>query len=227
MTKEAIKQVVEAGMTIEFPYKSKINDYYSQLRFVNMDTYYRVGEINFSDIDEAVNYFLREGFTSKNKGYIQTRLMNKRNDIDEYWLENPDEELKNLFKEEGKLVDEEAKKLNINVKPFPKVEEAEEWLEKMVKELTVDNFIEKVKEFEKKYMVLDLYISTSFHYEYDDKEKGNDYGYRYSFDYEEFSLDLINEFKEKEIENMHWKCMELCVRISYSEKHRHRFSLDF
>jgi CMP-N-acetylneuraminic acid synthetase len=66
------------------------------------DGFYHVDHTRFSDIDQAVDFFITEAFTSKNVGYIQSRLMNK-NLLGEYDLEKPTSKIKNLFQEEGNV----------------------------------------------------------------------------------------------------------------------------
>lgn len=105
--RESIKLLLNSGVSIRKSYKSKIlrvYDYYTK-----KDKYYAWHK-EFTDIDEAVEFFMVTCLTSKNKGYIQQRLDKKLN-IEDYDLENPSEDLIQIFEEEGKIVDEEFKYL--------------------------------------------------------------------------------------------------------------------
>ena len=51
------------GFKIEFPYKSEINQWYSNISINKYRDYYEISpmSVKFYDIDEAVDYFLNEG----------------------------------------------------------------------------------------------------------------------------------------------------------------------
>jgi len=117
--KEAIKQLLEMGVTIKFPFKSQIDSWYGDLSIhksefvgdIKKPRYYISPHMEYYyDINEVVNRFCEEAFTSKNFGLVQMNLMRKyvgfENDYD---LERPTKELREMFAEEGKLVDEEYK----------------------------------------------------------------------------------------------------------------------
>ena len=71
---------MEKGGTISVPHKSKINEWYGELKISKLGKNEYVIQPywqKFSDIDDAVNWFMDKGLTSKNKGYIQNRLRDK------------------------------------------------------------------------------------------------------------------------------------------------------
>ena len=118
--KQAIKDIIQAGGSIGFSLKHSIDEWFSTIRIYSVTphwnpdakTYYHIEPYpkQFYDIDEAVNFFLQEAFTSKNVGYIQNRLRDKGIDFEsDFDLENPSAEPIQLFDDEGKLVDEEFK----------------------------------------------------------------------------------------------------------------------
>lgn len=114
--RESIKLLLNSGVSIRKSYKSKINDWYGEFELYRVYDYYTKKDKyyawhkEFTDIDEAVEFFMVTCLTSKNKGYIQQRLDKKLN-IEDYDLENPSEDLIQIFEEEGKIVDEEFKYL--------------------------------------------------------------------------------------------------------------------
>ena len=116
--KNSIRKIVENFGTISFPYKTEINDWYSQITFTKVnpmwddktDPNYFISPmgLKFNSMDEGINEFMELALTSKNKGLIQKRLTNKGyNFEDDYDLEKPNPELIKLFEEEGKKLDEE------------------------------------------------------------------------------------------------------------------------
>lgn len=115
--KQAIKDIIQAGGTVSFPMKHSVDAWFGNIKVSPIklpwgEAYYYVEPFgkNFDNIDDAVNLFINEAFSSKNVGYIQMRLAEKGIDFeDEFDLENPTENLLQLFEEEGKLVDEEFK----------------------------------------------------------------------------------------------------------------------
>ena len=118
--KQAIKDLLEMGVTIKFPFKSQIDSWYSDVSIhksdflgdINNPIYYISPYMKYShDVDEIVNKFCEEAFTSKNIGLVQMNLMKKHPSFEEdFDLEKPTKELREMFIEEGKLVDEEYKK---------------------------------------------------------------------------------------------------------------------
>ena len=160
-TKEGIKSVLQSGGKIVISHKYEISQWYHEASIhVDKDThntFYIIQPkyIKFVDIDDAVDYFCDMAYTSKNIGYIQNRLMDNGILSDDVDLENPNEEIINLFKEEGKIVDEEAKILNIKIKKFPTKSSAKKYfIENIIENFNIDNINEKIKEFQKKYMVI-------------------------------------------------------------------------
>lgn len=119
--KNEIKKILEIGSTVKASYKSAINDWFSEISISKIKqtwddgkTYYFISPYceKFYNIDDAVYKFISYAYTSKNYGYIQQRLINKGVDFEnEYDLENPNEKVKKLFEDEGKIVDQEYQDL--------------------------------------------------------------------------------------------------------------------
>jgi len=135
MKKESIKEILEFGFELKFPYKSKIDSWYGNISISKCYDYYNIQPFNVTlyNIDEAIDYFLDKAVTSKNVGYIQGRLDKKVDFEEDYDLEHPDDELKKLFDDEGKIVDDESKQFNIQIKQLPKIKDA-------ISEFIIDNF---------------------------------------------------------------------------------------
>ena len=114
--RESIKSLLNLGVTVKKPFKDNINDWYSEFSLSPVYSELRGGLVylsgfeTFFDVDLAVEFFMSNCFTSKNKGYIQERLSRKVN-LDRHNLTKPSEELIQLFEDEGKIVDEEYKTL--------------------------------------------------------------------------------------------------------------------
>ena len=192
ISKEAIKEVVSAGLRIQFPFKSEISSWYGEIKLYEMDNFYYSCDVKFSNLDEAVNHFCTEAFTSKNVGYVQSRLMDRKIVDDGSDLERPKKNLKKLFKDEAKKVDEEAKSL--------------------VDTLTVDNLVEKLSQYEKKYATLSPYLNLGYKYDVE----GSEHGYRSSFDYENFSREDLNEAKTREDlpqHKMKWNSLQISFKV--------------
>ena len=114
--KQSIKEMLEVGATIKVGFKEEINSWYDEysIHKSNLDfgsKYYISPTMKgFENAEEAINEFCEHVFTSKNVGYIQKRLHEKGIDFEnDYDLERPTKELREIFAEEGKLVDEEYK----------------------------------------------------------------------------------------------------------------------
>ncbi len=113
---EAIKKIVETGGIVEMAHKSQIDEWYGSVK-VYKSTYsgkYFIehGYGEYKTLDEVIDKFMDLAYTSKNIGYIQKRLDAKGVDFEsEYDLENPSDELRKMFKDEGVIVDEEFKEL--------------------------------------------------------------------------------------------------------------------
>lgn len=234
MKRESIKDILECSGTIELPYKTKINEWYGQLKISKLSKGEYVIQPHwqkFSDIDDAVNWFMDIGLTSKNKGYIQNRLMDKGLINDNSDIETPSEEVKKLFREEGRLVNKEAKLLNIVVKPFPKEEDAVAHIESMIKNLTIDNLKDSLSEFEKEYMSLDPYISVSF--VYDTETSGKKHEFSSGIDYESFSKKVYDRYTKKlgsstfnSSVNTEYKHINLTIKLRRSDEYK-RYELNF
>lgn len=221
--RENIKEVLNFGFKIEFPYKSEINQWYSNISINKYRDYYEISpmSVKFYDIDEAVDYFLKEAISSKNKGYIQNRL-NRKYDLEEYNLEKPDEELKKLFEDEGKIVDEEFKELNINIKKFPKAKDAVKDFDNIIKNFNFDTIRESIKDFERKYSMLDTYFFVSSVFEPDGPKYTHEY--RNSFDYEELTLERI-EYTKSQIKDYKFKNLEITLKLRGDEEY-HRYEIN-
>ena len=117
--KEAIKQILLSGGSIGFDMKQSINDWYGTIRIYPLKSFWKPEAKltfyvepyyeEFENIDEAVDFFIKEAFTSKNKAYIQNRLREKIDFEKGFDFEKPTKELIKLFRDEGKLVDKEFK----------------------------------------------------------------------------------------------------------------------
>lgn len=227
MTKKAIKEILSVGGTVSLNYKSKISHWYSTTKIFKIEKEYIVdpGWNRFYDIEEAINFFCNEALTSKNVGYIQSRLQDKGIDFEnEYNLENPSGKLKKLFEEEGIIVDEEAKKLDIKVINFPKTKDAVKELKSIIKEINVNNVKEKISFFEKKYITLNPYINMSFVF---NNIIVSNHDYRQGLDYNEFTIArLENAKKEKGDGSLSFNKLELTVKLNESKKY-YRFDLKF
>jgi hypothetical protein len=218
ISKEAIKEVVSAGLRIYFPFKREISSWYGEIKLYEMNNFYYSCDIKFSDLDEAVNHFCTEAFTSKNVGYIQSRLMDRKLVDDGSDLERPDKDLKKLFKDEAKKVDEEAKSLNLKPIVFPTAKEAVEEFKFLVDTLTVDNLVEKLSQYDKKYATLSPYLNLSYKYDVE----GSEYGYRSSFDYENFSKEDLEEAKTREDlpqHKMKWNSLQISFKVDGDDFH--------
>lgn len=192
MKRESIKDILESGGSVELPFKSSIGEWYSNIKIYCLERGQYVIHPQyqkFSNIDEAVNWFLRESITSKNVGYIQSRLSKMGVDFESYKLDDPN--LKSILDKEGRIVDDEFKKMNITINPFPKKVDAIKEINLLTKEISIDNLVEKISAFENKYITLDPYINLSFIYEYDNN--GNLDEFESGINYNSFNIDLYNE----------------------------------
>lgn len=169
--KEAIKKIITVGATVSIAYKSKINQWYGEIKIyggIDEDTKrpaYTVthkGMQNFNDIDEAVNYFCYHGYTSKNLGLVQNRLMEKGllDNVDDRDFEKPSSAMLLLFKQEGDIVDLEAATNNIT-KPSPSITlaTAELAAEEIFKIATMENVLKLTGDFKHNFQRLDARVS--------------------------------------------------------------------
>jgi hypothetical protein len=114
MTTKRFEDLIELGCKISVPFKEKISDWYSNIeiyrtRAFDDKRYYFISPMGekYLEPKEAIKEFCKIAFTSKNVGYIQTRLVDKGLDMDRYDFEKPTKQLKKIFKDEGILVDKE------------------------------------------------------------------------------------------------------------------------
>lgn len=217
--KEQIKEILNFGFEIKFPYKSKINQWFSNISIIKYNDHYDISpmSIKFYNIDEAVDYFLDQAITSKNKGYIQNRL-NKRYDFeDDYDLEHPNDELKKIFEDEGKVVDEEFKELNITVKKFPKVKTAVKDFQEIINNFDINTIRESILAFDRKYSMLDTYISVSIVYEPDGIKYTHEY--RHSFYYKDLTLEKLESSKSQKRNDFKYKNLEITLKLRGDEEY--------
>ncbi len=221
--KESIKNILLAGGSISLPYKTEINEWYGSLRINKLsDGGYVVepGWENFSDIDDAINFFLHKGYTSNNVGYIQDRLRNKGINFDrDYNLEKPDSKLKKLFKDEAKLVDEESKLLDIKIKEIPKLEVAFNEIDELVLKLNIDNIKDILHDFENKYKRLDPYISLEFVYDNNGRE------FTSGIKYKNLSKKVYDDYTTNKKE-LKYKSLSLTFKLRGTDEYK-RYRLSF
>ena len=187
------------------------------------------GGTELYDVDEAIDFFLDKAITSKNIGYVQGRLDKKFDFEEDYDLEHPDKELKKIFKAEGKLVDEEAKQFNIQIKPLPKTEDAISEFKDIVDCYAIDNNIDNIREsifsFKKKYSILDPYIHVSFVYEPNGTTKKEN-EFRSSGDFKEhLTLNRLNYYKSQKLEGYKFKNLEISLKLRSDEEY-YRYELN-
>ena len=112
---QEIKKLLDTGATIKFPYKTKINDRFGDVSITKIkldwedNSIYHISPFgeNILDQDEAVKKFVDHTFSPKNIGYIQYKLIHKGINFEEYDLEEPTQELIDIFNQETKIVQEE------------------------------------------------------------------------------------------------------------------------
>jgi len=225
MTKEHIKELLNFGFKIEFPFKDKINSWYTNISISEYEKYYNIHpySIKFYDIDEAINYFLDKAITSKNKGYIQGRLDKKINFEEDYDLEKPSKELIKLFEDEGKIVDEEAKELNIFVKKFPTVKTSIKDFESIINNFDINTISESLSFFNKKYSMLDIYISSSFVYEPDGTIDHYTHEYRSSGN--KITSKTLEYCKSQKVNGYKFKNIEITLKLRGDDEY-HRYEIN-
>ena len=103
----------------------------------------------------------------------------------EHEIEYPTSRMENLFKEEAKLIDEEFEKLNIVIKPLPLKEDAIKEIQELVDNFDVNTFQDKLYEFKRKYISIDVYIGLSFVFE--TVTNGSTHDFSTSFDIKSFN----------------------------------------
>lgn len=115
--KTAIKDLLQKGLIVTAPYKKDMADWYSDVKIYNGsgfcsvigDCFYK----KFDDIDKAIDYFIEQCMSSKNLGYVLSRLARKGllspDTIEEHWHRKA-AEFDTSFKEHfDKLVADEKK----------------------------------------------------------------------------------------------------------------------
>lgn len=72
ISKESIINVIENNGTIKIPWKREISEWYSELSIYEYNNFFYVDPLRmkFVNSEDAANYFLYEGFTSRNAGYV-------------------------------------------------------------------------------------------------------------------------------------------------------------
>ena len=227
--KNSIKDIVSIGGTITVSYKEEIASWYTELKISQIDEYYVIqpGWTKFYDIDEAVNYFCSLAFTSKNIGYIQDRLDKKGFDFQRvYNVERPTSDIKEMFLNEGILVDKEAEELNIIINSFPKWKDAVKEMNILIKKTTLSNFQENMFKFNKKYSMIDPYLRL--HFVYEDSENGTRVPYSVGIEFSELTPEIIKKAKEEQghEKNLRFSKIELTLKMKESLKY-HYYDLNF
>lgn len=181
--REAIKTIIQKGGIVEVSHKEKISSWYGSMKIQMYKGKYLISNqhVTFTDVEVALDYFLDNCFTSKNIGLIQSRLMCKIENFDElYDVEHPSKKLKQLFKEEGILVDEEAKVYNIQPIPQYTLKEAEKEVREALKNFNIDTFVETFRNIEDKYSLLKLSFNIYAMFDIWHKDKPNEKASPYS-----------------------------------------------
>jgi hypothetical protein len=139
MIKDSIKELLFSGSSIEISYKENLDEWCGNIRISQLgDSEYVVSNpwIIFHDIDEAVNYFCSNAYTSKNMAYILERLKKKRlisKDLDDDDLQSPTDKFLALIDKEKVEVDKEASLMNLSEFKEKSVEQAKEDIKKIMK----------------------------------------------------------------------------------------------
>ena len=220
MKKESIKEILEFGFELKFPYKSKIDSWYGNISISKCYDYYNIQPFNVTlyNIDEAIDYFLDKAITSKNKGYIQSRLDKKIDFEEDYDLERPNEELKRIFKDEGKLVDKEAKQFDIKIKPLLKVEDAIVEFKNIIDNFNIESIREYLISYEIKYSILDPSIFVHFVFEPDGTTEVT-HEFRSGTDTKDLTLKRLNYYKTHENNGYKFKNVEISLKLRGDEEY--------
>jgi hypothetical protein len=175
--KEHIKKLLETGSSISVSYKTKIDEWYGSMKICRLydnelgcyEYIIEPGWKKFVDIDQAVNEYCYYGYTSKNFGYIQNRLNDKGLIDEEENLEKPSKEIKKLFREEGKIVDEESKAFNITTPIKASTnKEVEADFRSIFSKIDIDLLSTELLKFKKKHILSDPYITVDTYYDMTD-----------------------------------------------------------
>lgn len=107
MTRECIKQIVESFGHIQFPYKTKIKDWMSDIYIYNFyyyDEHYYIVSIhgmshNFKLLDEAIDFFLKNAISKDNlalaiQGIKKHQMIPTDKELDDF----EDDQLKRMCK---------------------------------------------------------------------------------------------------------------------------------
>jgi len=210
--RESIKAVVENGISIEKSYKTGINEWYGKIELYKLNDVYRVGNLDLYDGDQAINYFIQEAFGPGNVGYTQERLREKGYINDDTDLENPSNELKELFKMETELIRDEFEKMDIIVNPFPTKDEAEKEMAEISQIEDPSIFGERCYHFKRKYSMLNVYLSISAEYTYT-KDGNKSHTYYKNFDslrVTKTDIDKAKKFKIKDCDTKFEKISLSC-----------------
>jgi len=219
MKRESIKDILKHGGSIDVPFKSKINDWSSSMKiYSHRSNLYIVDPHHqkFSNIDEAVDWFISKGLTSKNIGYVQSRLSSRGIDFESI---SP-KEANILIKEEGKIVDAEFQKMEIYLDPFPPKSDAIKDAKEIINGISIDNLSKRMADFENKYITLDPYLSLSFVYEYDANGKSNKFESKVG--YETFNRSIYQEHLNRP--DIKYKNIKIAIRIGNSESIFHNLN---
>lgn len=225
--KESIKGVIELGGTVSMSFKTKISDWYGDIKISELNEdggkiyWIHPFSIRFCDIDDAVNYFCNEALTSKNVGYIQDRLREKGLIDDDDDLERPNAKLKKLFKDEGELVDEEAKLLNIIIKPPLSKDDALIEFEEIIKNFDKKTFISNLIEFKRKYITIDPYVNIGFVFN-NSNEKNQDFTSCISLSKTLFEDRL--KYAKKNDDNLIFKHIEITLKLQEGDYKRYKIN---
>ena len=216
--KESIKGVIEMGGTVSMSFKTRISDWYDDIKISESNEeggkvyWIHPFSIRFCDIDDAVNYFCNETLTSKNVGYIQDRLREKGLIDDDTDLERPDAKLKKLFKDEGELVDQEAKSLNIIIKPPLFKDDALIEFEEIINNFDKKTLVSNLIEFKRKYITIDPFINIGFVFSNPRNEKDDDFTSCISLSKTLFDERL--KYAKKNNDNLTFKYIEITLNLN-------------
>ena len=199
-----IKSLLSLNTQIKVSHKRKINEHYGELSLYKLNdelgNEYIVTHpyIKFSNVDEAISFFCYHAYTSKNVGYVQQRLFDKKLlNEDVHNLEKPNAKVKALFEAESILVDQEAIELGIKEpKAFPTEAEATKELNSIMKSDDLAVISEELKKFNAKYSMLDIYIHISAFY--DAETRGHKHDYSIGIALNELSQKRVDELKTEQ-----------------------------
>jgi hypothetical protein len=167
ISRDAIKNVILFGGTIEFPYKKKINEWYGKVSICSLDQGYYVFPygFTFSSCDIAIEYLLSVILSPDNAAYVIDRLSKKGIVCD---LESPDDEYIKKFNIERRIVKKEFINLAINVPKEGTADEIDESLSEIIERVETDEYPASLRKdlesFRNTYALNSPHISISFVY---------------------------------------------------------------